>query len=622
MYNYLTEKDLPNKIKKMDEEQMKVLASEIREFLISKISDTGGHLASNLGIVELSLALQKSFDSSKDRIIWDVGHQSYVHKILTGRMDKFDTLRQFKGLSGFPKTNESIHDAFDTGHSSTSISVLCGISKARDLMGEDYETVAVIGDGALTGGLAYEGLNNLGSLGSKSIVILNDNGMSIEANTGGISDHLSKLRVSKGYYKFKGGVKKTVKRIPKIGNSILHGAGRMRDVLKYALVDGVFFEEMGFTYFGPIDGHDIGAILDAIELAKIAQDPCVIHVMTKKGKGYKYAENNPNKYHGTDPFDIKTGKPLVTGSRKSYSKVFGEKLCELAKENSKICAVSAAMISGTGLEKFAGEFPERTFDVGIAEGHAVTFAGGLARMGMKPVVAIYSSFLQRAFDEIIIDVCLQNLPVVFAVDRAGLVGADGESHHGIFDLSYLTQIPNMTVLAPRDDQELETMLEYAVELNKPCAIRYPRGESVTVDAEVLPLSKGAQILKEGNDVHIYAAGMMTKNALKAAEILAEKNIRCAVINPRIIKPLQTDIIDKSIRETSLIITLEDNTTNGGFGSMVSAYCAGKYSGVKVINIGIDDIFVEHGTITQLQKLTGLDAESVAERISDIIERKA
>lgn len=622
MYNYLTEKDLPNKIKKMDEEQMKVLASEIREFLISKISDTGGHLASNLGIVELSLALQKSFDSSKDRIIWDVGHQSYVHKILTGRIDKFDTLRQFKGLSGFPKTNESIHDAFDTGHSSTSISVLCGISKARDLMGEDYETVAVIGDGALTGGLAYEGLNNLGSLGSKSIVILNDNGMSIEANTGGISDHLSKLRVSKGYYKFKGGVKKTVKRIPKIGNSILHGAGRMRDVLKYALVDGVFFEEMGFTYFGPIDGHDIGAILDAIELAKIAQDPCVIHVMTKKGKGYKYAENNPNKYHGTDPFDIKTGKPLVTGSRKSYSKVFGEKLCELAKENSKICAVSAAMISGTGLEKFAGEFPERTFDVGIAEGHAVTFAGGLARMGMKPVVAIYSSFLQRAFDEIIIDVCLQNLPVVFAVDRAGLVGADGESHHGIFDLSYLTQIPNMTVLAPRDDQELETMLEYAVELNKPCAIRYPRGESVTVDAEVLPLSKGAQILKEGNDVHIYAAGMMTKNALKAAEILAEKNIRCAVINPRIIKPLQTDIIDKSIRETSLIITLEDNTTNGGFGSMVSAYCAGKYSGVKVINIGIDDIFVEHGTITQLQKLTGLDAESVAERISDIIERKA
>lgn len=622
MYNYLTEKDLPNKIKKMDEEQMKVLASEIREFLISKISDTGGHLASNLGIVELSLALQKSFDSSKDRIIWDVGHQSYVHKILTGRMDKFDTLRQFKGLSGFPKTNESIHDAFDTGHSSTSISVLCGISKARDLMGEDYETVAVIGDGALTGGLAYEGLNNLGSLGSKSIVILNDNGMSIEANTGGISDHLSKLRVSKGYYKFKGGVKKTVKRIPKIGNSILHGAGRMRDVLKYALVDGVFFEEMGFTYFGPIDGHDIGAILDAIELAKIAQDPCVIHVMTKKGKGYKYAENNPNKYHGTDPFDIKTGKPLVTGSRKSYSKVFGEKLCELAKENSKICAVSAAMISGTGLEKFAGEFPERTFDVGIAEGHAVTFAGGLARMGMKPVVAIYSSFLQRAFDEIIIDVCLQNLPVVFAVDRAGLVGADGESHHGIFDLSYLTQIPNMTVLAPRDDQELETMLEYAVELNKPCAIRYPRGESVTVDAEVLPLSKGAQILKEGNDVHIYAAGMMTKNALKAAEILAEKNIRCAVINPRIIKPLQTDIMDKSIRETSLIITLEDNTTNGGFGSMVSAYCAGKYSGVKVINIGIDDVFVEHGTITQLQKLTGLDAESVAERISDIIERKA
>lgn len=622
MYNYLTEKDLPNKIKKMDEEQMKVLASEIREFLISKISHTGGHLASNLGIVELSLALQKSFDSSKDRIIWDVGHQSYVHKILTGRMDKFDTLRQFKGLSGFPKTNESIHDAFDTGHSSTSISVLCGISKARDLMGEDYETVAVIGDGALTGGLAYEGLNNLGSLGSKSIVILNDNGMSIEANTGGISDHLSKLRVSKGYYKFKGGVKKTVKRIPKIGNSILHGAGRMRDVLKYALVDGVFFEEMGFTYFGPIDGHDIGAILDAIELAKIAQDPCVIHVMTKKGKGYKYAENNPNKYHGTDPFDIKTGKPLVTGSRKSYSKVFGEKLCELAKENSKICAVSAAMISGTGLEKFAGEFPERTFDVGIAEGHAVTFAGGLARMGMKPVVAIYSSFLQRAFDEIIIDVCLQNLPVVFAVDRAGLVGADGESHHGIFDLSYLTQIPNMTVLAPRDDQELETMLEYAVELNKPCAIRYPRGESVTVDAEVLPLSKGAQILKEGNDVHIYAAGMMTKNALKAAEILAEKNIRCAVINPRIIKPLQTDIMDKSIRETSLIITLEDNTTNGGFGSMVSAYCAGKYSGVKVINIGIDDVFVEHGTITQLQKLTGLDAESVAERISDIIERKA
>lgn len=622
MYNYLSEENLPEKIKKMDEEQLRVLAEEIREFLISNISKTGGHLASNLGIVELSLALEKTFDSSTDRIIWDVGHQSYVHKMLTGRLDKFDTLRQLKGISGFPKTKESIHDAFDTGHSSTSISVLCGMAKARDLLEKKYDTVAVIGDGALTGGLAYEGLNNLGSLGSKSIVILNDNGMSIEANTGGISEHLSKLRVSRGYYRFKSGMKKTVKLIPKIGDNILGGASKMRDVLKYALVDGVFFEEMGFTYFGPIDGHDIKAMIDVLNLAKNAEEPCVIHVMTKKGKGYRFAENNPNKYHGTGPFDIKSGKPLVTGSAPSYSNIFGDKLCSLAEKDERICAISAAMISGTGLEKFAAMYPNRTFDVGIAEGHAVTFAGGLAKGGMKPVVTIYSSFLQRAYDQIIIDVCLQNLPVVFAIDRAGLVGADGETHHGIFDISFLSQIPNMTILAPRDGKELEEMLEYALTLESPCAIRYPRGESINFDDEIEPISTGPQNMKNGGNVHIYAVGNMVKNALKASDILSEYGIDCQVINTRIIKPLPGDTIDMSIREARLIVTLEDNIVSGGFGSAVSAYCAKKYSGVKVVNMGIEDAFVEHGTVAELQNITKLDATSIAERIKNIIERKA
>lgn len=622
MYSYLTETNLSDKIKKMDEIQLKILAEEIREFLIYTISKTGGHLASNLGIVELSLALAKSLDTSRDRIVWDVGHQSYVHKIITDRFDEFGTLRQLNGISGFPKANESIHDAFDTGHSSTSISVLCGLAKARDLKGKNYETVAVIGDGALTGGLAYEGLNNLGSLGSKSIVILNDNGMSIGANTGGISEHLSKLRVSKGYYKFKGGMKKTVKSIPKVGNSLLNGASKMRDVLKYALVDGIIFEEMGFTYLGPIDGHDIKALIDAIELAKHAKESCIIHIMTKKGKGYEFAEENPNKFHGTGPFDRKSGRPLITGSAKSYSKIFGEKLCELAANDDRICAISAAMLSGTGLEGFSQLYPDRTFDVGIAEGHGVTFAGGLAKMGMKPVVAVYSSFLQRAFDQIIIDVCLQNLPVVFAIDRAGLVGADGATHHGIFDISFLSQIPNMTILAPKDGKELELMLEYALELDGPVAIRYPRGEIINFEKEILPIEDGAETMREGNRVHIYAVGNMTKNAMKAADILAEEGIDCKVINSRILKPIQTEMIDQSIRETSIIVTIEDGLISGGFGNAVDRYCAGKYSGIKVVNMGIDDMFVEHGTVAELQKIVGIDADSVAERIRDLVEGKA
>ena len=602
-------------IKMMDNHDLELLAVELRDKLIDTISKTGGHLASNLGVVELTIALHRVFDTSKDRLIWDVGHQSYVHKILTGRNDDFHTLRQSGGLSGFPKRCESIHDSFDTGHSSTSVSAACGMAVSRDMKGEDYDVIAVIGDGSLTGGEAYEGLNNLGDSGSKAIVIINDNGMSISPNTGGISNHLSKLRVSSKYFAFKGGVKKVVTKVPAIGESIYSGASKLRDIVKYAVVDGVFFEELGFTYLGPVDGHDIEKLTEALNSAKASNKPCVVHVITKKGKGYRNAEKNPGVFHGTGPFDKTTGIALNYSGDRTFSEVFGIKMIDLAEKNKDVVCVSAAMIDGVGLEHFARIYPDRIFDVGIAEQHAVSFAAGLALGGMKPVVAIYSSFLQRAYDQIMLDVCMQNLPVVFAIDRAGAVGADGETHQGIFDLSYMSQMPNMTILSPRDGTELTQMLDYAISLDSPVCIRYPRGSAMDLNLPRVPVESGPQVLAEGKDVHIWTQGTMVKNALDASSILKKKGIDAGVIDTRIIKPLDESMVKKSMAESKMIVSLEDNVARGGLGSMLQEF-------TNVLKIAWPLTFIEHGKIEELQKCYGLDGEKVAERIGEAFERKA
>lgn len=620
MNNYLAKLNFPHDLKNMNYDDLELLTYEIRDFLVEKISKTGGHLSSNLGIVELTIALHKVFNTPSDKIIWDVGHQSYVHKILTGRGDKFSTLRQFGGLSGFPKCNESEYDVFDTGHSSTSVSVGLGFAAARDLAGESYEVISVIGDGAMTGGLAFEALNNIDNLSSKLIVVLNDNGMSISPNTGGFPKYLGRLRGSRKYISMKEQIKKNVSKVPLIGDNIVAGMHYAKDTLKYAMIDGVMFEELGFKYFGPIDGHDIKELCDTFELARQAEGPVFIHVMTQKGKGYSKAETNPNVFHGIGPFDMKTGQLLNKTSSPSYSRVFGNKLIQLAEQNKKIVAVSAAMIEGTGLDKFSNTFPDRTFDVGIAEGHAVTFAAGLAKSGFRPFVAIYSTFLQRAYDQIIEDVCLQNLPVVFCIDRAGIVGADGETHHGIFDLSYLRSIPNLTVLAPKDGKELEEMMEYALTLDGPCAIRYPRGTApqLTSDSSFKPCC--SQQLKEGSDAEIWAAGAMVQKALEAAEILQKRNIEVSVVNISSISPIDTDTLYESGLKYPLIVSLEDNLTAGGIGEGIAALLT-NYS-AKVINIGWPDRFIEQGTCEELYKKYNMDAESIAERIVQELEKQA
>lgn len=622
MFKKLEDMNLPDDIKMMEPEDLELTAVEIRDFLLSHISKTGGHLASNLGVVELTLALHKVFDTSKDRIVWDVGHQSYVHKILTGRKDQFDTLRQLDGLSGFPKRSESIHDAFDTGHSSTSVSAAHGMAVARDKKGEDYNVIAVIGDGALTGGLAYEGLNNLGNSKSKAIVILNDNGMSIRPNTGGISDHLSKLRVSRKYYAFKGGLKRTVQNVPAIGNGLYYGASKMRDIVKYALLDGVFFEELGFTYIGPIDGHDIEALTENLEAARHSEKPCVLHVITQKGKGYRNAEQNPGVFHGTGPFEKDTGLPVKCANSISYSDAFGLKMIELAEKDPSIIAISAAMIDGVGLEGFAKQFPDRIFDSGIAEQHAVSFAAGMACQGMKPVVAIYSTFLQRAYDQIVEDVCMQELPVIFAIDRAGVVGADGETHNGIFDLSYLSHIPGLTVMAPSDKEELSMMLEHAAALNGPVAIRYPKGNAAEISDSHLPLEYGPEKYFHGNDVHIWALGSMVKPAIEAAQILGDKNIACSVINARYAVPTEKETVIESAAACRLMVTIEDNVTTGGFGSNISRIISESDTDVDFRCFGWPERFIEHGQIPELLERYRLDGKGLAERISEIIGGKA
>lgn len=634
----------PEDIKSLSKHDMELLCRDIRKKIISTLSNTGGHLASNLGIVELTLAIHKVFDAPRDRIVWDVGHQSYVHKLITGRGGSFGTLRQMNGMSGFPKRSESEYDTFDTGHSSNSISAALGMAVARDLKGEDYSVIAVIGDGALTGGMVYEAMNNAGVMDSNLIVILNDNEMSISKDYGSMSQHLGKLRTSDSYGNVKKKIKYAVKHIPGVGGALYNGLENMRDALKYLVVPGILFEEMGFVYLGPVDGHNLEGLIEVLTNAKSIGKPVLVHCITQKGKGYAPAEKRPDKFHGVSPFDKKTGLSLSKSNKLTYSAVFGRKLTELAKKDERIVAVSAAMIDGTGLSEFARTFPDRIFDVGIAEEHAVTFAAGMAVDGMKPVVAIYSTFLQRSYDQIMIDVCMQNLPVVFCIDRAGIVGADGETHHGIYDLSYLQSMPNMTILAPSDEEELEIMLEYALTLDGPCAVRYPRGtaadlsdyrnektaeskisntvnsESCTEEnAHIKPI-----IMRRGGDITIAAVGKMTSYCLKAAEKLQETGIQAEVIDARIIKPFNkenADVYIDSAERTGRVLTVEDNIKFGGFGSLIESLFSAD-SDIKVYKIGWPDEFVCHGTQEQLEKKFGLDPDSIAEKVREIIEGKA
>ncbi|MDD2217654.1 MAG: 1-deoxy-D-xylulose-5-phosphate synthase [Eubacteriales bacterium] len=609
---------LSDDVKLMTVGEAELLAYEIRSYLLDNISKTGGHLASNLGVVELTIALHRVFSTPKDKLIWDVGHQAYVHKILTGRAAQFPTLRQKDGLSGFPKRAESSHDCFYTGHSSNSISVAAGMAVARDLSGQDYNVVAIIGDGALTGGMAYEALNNVGAMEKNLIVILNDNGMSISKNIGGISQHLNRLRTSKGYIDFKKVLKETLKKIPGVGEGIYSGMEHVRDLLKYTVVDGIFFEEMGFKYLGPIDGHDVEEVTDALLLAKRVNGPVVVHTITQKGKGYRNAERDPGRFHGIGPFETESGaciKPPET----SYSQTFGNMLCRLAEKDQRITAVCAAMECGTGLTEFARKFPQRIFDVGIAEEHAVTFAAGMATQGFRPVVAIYSTFLQRAYDQILIDVCLQNLPVIFAIDRAGNVGNDGETHHGVFDISYLSHMPNMKLLAPMDGKELEEMLEYSLQYTGPVAIRYPRGSSKDLNISRRTTFNGkSTVLKEGKHAEIISVGNMTSVALAVSERLLKAGYDVGIINAAVISPPDRDTILSALERTGKIITIEDNVLNGGFGQTVNTLAL-NVPGAKVLNIGWPQKFIEHGNTKELFKAYSLDEESIEERIRQFIE---
>lgn len=616
----LSEYNFPEDIKSMDIHKLELLAYQIRDFMMEKVSRSGGHIASSLGTVELTLALHVFFDTPKDKIVWDVGHQAYAHKIITGRASEFDKLRQADGISGFPKRDESPYDCFDSGHASNSVSAALGYAKARDLANDNHNIVAVIGDGSLTGGISFEGLNHAGELGSPMIVILNDNGMSIGKNIGSLSRHLGKLRASKTYHELKKGLKKAAGKSPKLYFGLAH----LRNSIKYAILPNTIFEELGFTYLGPVDGHNIQELLSVLETGKNLSRPVFIHVMTKKGKGYFNAEKQPEKFHGIGPFNLSTGTGNGRNSHSSFSKIFGDKLKDMAKTNDRIIAISAAMIDGAGLTEFAAVYPDRIFDVGIAEQHAVSYAAGLALGGYRPVVAIYSTFLQRSYDQILMDVCLQNLPVVFAVDRAGNVGPDGATHHGVFDLSYFSSMPGMTVMMPSDGHELSKMMEYAMTVNGPCAIRYPRGEAPTLydPKKRTPIEEGAQILKKGSDVTLIAAGKMLQTALTTELILKEKGWDVEIIDPRFLKPLDWETLSSSISKTGLAVTIEDNVLTGGFGSIVaSALVDDKQLNAKLLRIAWPDEFVGHGETDQLMKQYGLDADSIAKRIGDFIEGK-
>ena len=605
----------PQDIKNLTYDEMQILAGEIREFLISTISQTGGHLASNLGVVELTIALYRVFDLPRDKVIWDVGHQAYTHKILSGRKEGFGELRQYGGMSGFPKRKESPFDVFDTGHSSTSISAGLGMVQARDILGEAYRVISVIGDGALTGGMAYEALNNAGERKTNFIIILNDNNMSIAPNVGGMSTYLSELRAGEGYNQLKQNVSDSLKRVPYVGEPVVNVISKTKNTIKQMFVPGMLFEDMGITYLGPVDGHDIRKLTRIMREAKKIRRTVLIHVLTQKGKGYEPAEKHPEIFHGVGKFDVRTGK-AIKSEGKTYTGVFSDTICQLASENKKIVAVTAAMPDGTGLKAFAERFPKRFFDVGIAEQHAVTSAAGMAAAGLRPVVAVYSSFLQRAYDQILVDVCLQNLPVVFCIDRAGLVGADGETHQGIFDLTYLSSIPNMTVMAPKNCCELAEMIRFAFTLHSPAAIRYPRGkayEGLTEFDE--PISYGkAEILYEESEIALIAVGSMVSTAEHIREKLKVKGYSCSLVNGRFIKPIDTDVIDRLAPSHQFFITLEENVKAGGFGERVTDYLKQKWPETPVMNITLPDDYVEHGDVTKLRSVLGLDSDSIMEKI--------
>ena len=602
----------PDDVKKLNETELRELAEEIRSFLIEKISHTGGHLASNLGVVELTIALYLAFDLPKDKIIWDVGHQSYTHKILSGRKDDFDGLRQYGGLSGFPKRKESPFDAFDTGHSSTSISAGLGMAQGRDVLGEEYSIVSVIGDGALTGGMAYEALNNAARLKKNFIIVLNDNKMSISENVGGISRYLSNLRADEGYNLLKKNVAGTLAKVPMIGNDLVDTLLRTKNSIKQFLIPGMWFENMGITYLGPVDGHDVKGLAKIFSEAKKINHAVLIHVMTKKGKGYRPAERNPSSFHGVEPFDIETGKPLGQKLYPSYTDVFSREICKIAETNEKLVAVTAAMPDGTGLKRFSRLYPQRFFDVGIAEEHAVTSAAGMAAAGLKPVVVVYSSFLQRAYDQIVHDVCIQNLPVVFCVDRAGLVGSDGETHQGIFDLTYLSSIPNMSVIAPKNLWELREMLQFAVDYEGPMAIRYPRGQAYRGLKEFLaPVEyKKSEILYDEDSIALLAVGSMVSTAEHIRTKLKEEGHSCTLVNGRFIKPVDTDVVDYLARNHRCIVTLEENVLRGGYGERITDYVQKHYPAIRVVNIALPDAYVEHGNVSKLRSDLGIDSDSI------------
>ncbi len=618
---YLETIEKANDIKNIDKKALNELATEIRHFLIEKISQTGGHLGSNLGAVELTIALHLVLDLPKDKIIWDVGHQSYTHKLLTGRKEGFDSLRQYHGMSGFPKQKESDCDAFNTGHSSTSISAGLGLVKARDIIGGEETIVSVIGDGSLTGGMAYEALNNASKLTKNFIIVLNDNNMSISENVGGVSKYLNKIRTANSYQGLKKGIYNALLG-SKVGDDVIDGVRRVKNVLKQMVIPGMFFEDMGVTYLGPVDGHNINGLVKVLKEAKRVEGAVLVHVRTEKGKGYAPAERHPARFHGAEPFDVETGLPSKPRTVANYTDIFSTVMCKLGQRDEKVVAITAAMPDGTGLKRFRNMYPERFFDVGIAEQHAVTFAAGLAAGGLKPIVAVYSSFLQRAYDQIVHDVCIQNLPVVFAIDRAGIVGSDGETHQGIFDLSYLNMIPNMHVLAPKNKWELSDMMKFAVDFGAPIAVRYPRGNAyVGLKEYRAPIVLGeAEWIYHEEEIALFAVGSMVKTAEKVREALIEKGRKVSLINARFVKPIDTKAVEEACGNHTLIVTMEENVTTGGYGEAVLAYMGTCGYNNKFLNISIPDAYVEHGNPEILKEELGIDAASIVKRIEEALQK--
>lgn len=613
----------PNDIKKVKPADYDLLAAEIRAFLVEHVSRTGGHLASNLGVVELTMALHLALDLPKDKLIWDVGHQAYTHKILTGRKEEFDTLRKYGGLSGFPKRHESEYDSFDTGHSSTSISAGIGYACARDCNHENYNVVSVIGDGALTGGLAWEALNNASSLKGNMIIILNDNEMSIAENVGAISRILGNVRTDEGYNKLKDDVSEVLSRIPKIGDKVVDRIRNTKSGIKQLVIPGMQYEVMGITYLGPFDGHDVNKLVKAINTAKRVKHAVIVHVVTKKGKGYRFAEKNPGYFHGVSPFDVNTGHVLNKKVKPTYTDVFSKKICAMADKNKKIVAITAAMPDGTGLSRFAAMYPDRFFDVGIAEEHAVTFAAGLAAGGMIPFFAVYSSFLQRSYDQILHDVCIQKLPVKFCIDRAGIVGSDGETHQGVFDISFLNTIPNMVIMAPKNAAELEDMLEFMAERSEPVAIRYPRGtvfDELTQYREEIRLGKG-EVLHSGGEVAILAIGTMVRDAMKLCEVLEKEGYKPTIVNMRFVKPFDRQLVQNLEKEHRLVVTIEENIETGGFGQSVLSFVNTQKLDLRVLNFALPDAFIPHGTPDQLKHDSGLDCDTIKQIILKELENR-